>query len=58
MAQAIKPTPVLDPKDSKSFLRKISQGLQNPVGRVAPKDLSKLTERIMRDARKQNCDRD
>jgi len=63
MALPITPTPRLNIKESKEFLKKVEEGLKNPIGPVPTPKINKVVERIMDDARrgvnkvkKQLCD--
>ena len=49
MSSIIKATPVLNKKESKRFLKKIEEGLKNPVGLVPTPKLEEVRKRIFKE---------
>ncbi len=50
--QEIAPTPKLNATDTEIFLKKVEEGLKNPVGLVPTPKLDTVIKQIMRDARR------
>lgn len=50
MARPIKPTPVLDPKSTEAFLKKVQSNKDNKTGPIATPKLSETLKRFAADA--------
>jgi hypothetical protein len=52
MATPIAPTPPLDERESRNFLKKMEDGLKHPVGLVPTPKLNAFLDKIISDAEK------